>query len=90
MNQQHVGLVICNPVQPKTTITGKENLEKAIAQKKGVLLLSFHMTSLEMGATLLCNYFEITPMYKPSKNPLTEYFMSTGRFTLCTSHSKSR
>lgn len=62
-----------------TTITGLSHIEKAKAEKRGVILLGFHMTSLEIGAQLLAKHMAITGMYKPDKNPLIEYFMVRGR-----------
>ncbi len=63
----------------QTQIIGKENLDTAIAKNKGVLLLGFHMTSLEIGGTLLAQTYDMSAMYKPSKNKLSEYFMRKGR-----------
>ncbi len=62
-----------------TTITGLNNIEKAISEGNGVILLGFHMTSLEIGTQLLAKHIPITGMYKPDKNPLIEYFMVRGR-----------
>ena len=65
--------------QANTQINGKEHLDNAIAKGKGVILLSFHMTSLEMGGCLLGSHYDFLAMYKPNKNPLFEKAMVDGR-----------
>lgn len=62
-----------------TRIKGQEHLDAAIASGKGVILLSFHLTSLEIGGCLLGKHYPITAMYKANKNPLIEDFMRQGR-----------
>lgn len=65
--------------QANTQISGKEYLDSALAKGKGVILLSFHMTSLEMGGCLLGSHYDFLAMYKPNKNPLFEKAMVEGR-----------
>jgi len=65
--------------QANTQIEGKEHLDRALAKGKGVILLSFHMTSLEIGGCLLGNHYDFMAMYKPNKNPLFEKAMCDGR-----------
>jgi len=65
--------------QQNTQIIGKENLDSALAAGKGVILLSFHMTSLEMGGCLLGAHYDFLAMYKANKNPLFEKAMRNGR-----------
>ena len=62
-----------------TRVNGLENLHSALAKGKGVILLSFHNTGLEIGAQLLSHQERIYGMYKPDKNLLIEYMMRTGR-----------
>ena len=47
----------------RTTVTGLENLEAAIAEGKGVLLLCAHFSSSEMGGFLF-NLFRRSTIYK--------------------------
>jgi len=61
------------------SISGSEHLENAISKGKGVILLSFHMTSLELGCCLLSKHYPISGMYKPNKEPLLEHIMTKGR-----------
>lgn len=63
----------------QTMISGQQNLEAALSKGKGVILLSFHLTDLEIGGCLLGEHFPITAMYKPNKNPLIERMMCVGR-----------
>ncbi len=63
----------------KSRLVGKEHLEAALAKGKGVILLSFHLTTLEMGGCILGKYFDFLAMYKPNKNPLINQVMNEGR-----------
>ncbi len=65
--------------QRNTQINGKQHLDAALEKGKGVILLSFHMTSLEIGGCLLGAHYDFYAMYKPNKNPLFEKAMSDGR-----------
>jgi len=60
-------------------LNGKEHLDAAIAKGKGVILLSFHMTSLEIGGCLLGAHYDFHAMYKPNRNPLFDSAMCKGR-----------
>ena len=63
----------------QTQIQGQEHLEQALSKGKGVILLGFHMTSLEIGSQLLGKKFPIVGMYKPDKDLLLESMMCRGR-----------
>jgi len=65
--------------QANSQVIGKEHLDAAIAKGKGVILLSFHMTSLEIGGCLLGKHYDFLAMYKPNKNPLFDKAMCDGR-----------
>ncbi len=60
-------------------IEGLENLKNALQQNKGVILLSAHFTSMEMGGRLLIMHHPFHPMYRQHKNPVFEYVMHTAR-----------
>ncbi len=61
-------------------IHGLEYIHKAQQQGHGVLLLSFHLTSLELGGTMLATrQKDIIAMYRPHKNPIFEHAMTSGR-----------
>jgi Kdo2-lipid IVA lauroyltransferase/acyltransferase len=62
-----------------TTIIGKHYLEQAQAKGNGVILLIFHLSSMELGGSLLGHHFDFNAMYKPNKNKLLEFMMTKGR-----------
>ncbi len=49
---------------------GLEHMHAALERGKGVLMLSAHFTSLEMGARLLCLYTDLHVMARKANNPL--------------------
>ncbi len=71
-------------------IHGLEHLQQAKAKNKGVILLSFHLTSLELGGT----YFgranpDFVAIYKPHRNPFFDRAMYNGRKRICEPVEKS-
>jgi KDO2-lipid IV(A) lauroyltransferase len=63
----------------KVTYEGLEHLTTALKKNKGVLLLSGHFTTIEIGQRLLGQKIPFNMVYRPHKNPLIEYIMSSGR-----------
>jgi len=57
------------------TIHGLDNLEKALQEGKGVLLLSAHFTTLEIGGRLLSLYAPFHVLYRRHKNPVIEFLI---------------
>jgi KDO2-lipid IV(A) lauroyltransferase len=51
---------------------GEEHLQQAMAAGKGVILLTGHFTTLELGACLMTLLQPFHAMYRPHKNPLYE------------------
>jgi len=52
-------------------IEGREHLDKAVADKKGVILLSGHFTTLEMGGRLIGKFVDkYNAVYKRAHDPL--------------------
>ncbi len=51
-------------------IIGMEHLEAATASGKGVILLTAHFTTLQIGARILNARYPINALYKPTKNEL--------------------
>jgi KDO2-lipid IV(A) lauroyltransferase len=60
-------------------IEGLEHLDRALARGKGVILLSGHFTSLEIGGRLLALFAPFHVLYRRHKNPLFEAVMKRAR-----------
>ncbi len=61
------------------TVEGLEHLEQARQSGKGVLLLTGHSTSLELGGRLLCEHTPTWGVYRPQRNQAVERFQNRGR-----------
>ena len=62
-----------------SSLYGEEHLLKAKESGKGIILLAFHLTSLEMGGNCLANYYPMAAMYRQHRNPDFERAMTEGR-----------
>ena len=63
-------------LKQRCQIEGKEHLDKAMANNKGVILLTGHFTSLEMGARLIGFYTKkYNGVFKQARNPLFNAIM---------------
>lgn len=60
-------------------IEGLEHLQAAQREGQGVILMSLHFTTLEIGAALLGQRHTIDGMYREHKNPLFDYIQRSGR-----------
>ncbi len=60
-------------------IRGLENVHACIANKRGVILLSGHFTSLEIGARLLALHQPLQVMYRTQKNRLFDSLLYSKR-----------
>lgn len=61
------------------TLIGERHLSAALARGKGVILLSAHFTTLELGGRLLARQHPFHVLYRPHKNPLFETVMQRAR-----------
>lgn len=64
---------------PLVCIEGQEHLARALDKGKGVILLSGHFTSLEIGGRLLALSTPFHVLYRRHKNPLFEMVMKRAR-----------
>lgn len=65
-------------------VEGLHHLEDAATRGRGIILLSAHTTSLELGVRMAQRYmtqlgFDTTAMYKPPHDPVVNYVMKTRR-----------
>lgn len=71
-------------IRKLSSIEGFEHLQQAAARGKGIILLSAHFTSLELGVRIGQQYLrqlgvETTAMYKPPHDPVVDHVMRTRR-----------
>ncbi len=66
-------------LKPLEHIEGLEYLNSGLEHGKGVILLSAHFTSFELGSRFLTMHTIIHGVYRPHENPLIEYFMKKSR-----------
>ena len=60
-------------------VEGLEHLEQAQREGKGVILMAFHFTTLEIGAALLGQQHTIDGMYREHNNALFDFIQRRGR-----------
>ena len=64
-------------LQSLTRVEGLEYLQQAIESDKGVILLSMHFTSLEIGGPIVSAIAQgLHVVYKPHKDPLLEHIVA--------------
>lgn len=66
-------------LRPLAAIEGREHVDAALERGQGVILLTGHFTSLEIGARLLALYFPLQVMYRTQRNLLFDSFLYTRR-----------
>lgn len=58
---------------------GREHLEAALAEGKGVLLLGAHFSTLDLGGLLFAQHYPVDAMYRRHNNELMEEVIKHGR-----------
>ncbi len=66
-------------LMPLVEIRGLEHVEQCLQQNQGVILLTGHFTSLEIGARLLALFMPVQVMYRTQKNRLFDSYLYTKR-----------
>lgn len=66
-------------LKPMVEINGLERIEQSLKNGRGVILLTGHYTSLEIGARLLALHMPVQVMYRTQKNRLFDSFLFTKR-----------
>ena len=59
-----------------SAIDGLEYLTRAQQQGRGVILMTYHSTTLSIGARIINTRIKINPLYKPTKNKVIAYISS--------------
>ena len=62
-------------------VEGRQHLDDALDRGKGVVLLTGHFTTLEIGAMLVGLYTQLNGVYKKAHNPMFNAFMAHYRST---------
>jgi len=82
-----------SPLQKKRILLGGEHLQHGLQHGKGVILLSAHFTTLELGGRLLALDTRFHVLYRQHKNPLFETVMHRARkrrFEKAIAHDNTR
>ena len=68
-------------LMPRFEIEGREHLDAAVASGQGLLLLTGHFSTLEIGARIVCSQAGLPfhAMYRPYDNALMDFFMHRWR-----------
>ena len=69
-------------LKPLVEVRGLEHIDQCLANHRGVILLTGHYTSLELGGRLLALYKPFQVMYRTQKNPLFDSLLFTKRSQL--------
>jgi len=88
-NFESLGIAVCETAMaffwsdrrlaPLSHVEGLEHLQQALASGKGVILLTCHMTHLEVSGHLLALHETISLMYREHKNPLMDQAIRESR-----------
>lgn len=65
--------------QKISSLEGREHLEQALQQSKGVILLGAHYSTLDLGGLLFSLHFPLHTMYRPHNNLVMESILEKGR-----------
>jgi KDO2-lipid IV(A) lauroyltransferase len=60
-------------------VEGQQHLDAAVARGKGVILLTAHFTTLEIGGRILLSAAPVKFLYRPTKNEVVAYFLANCR-----------
>ena len=66
-------------LRPLVEVQGLEHIQNTLDRGRGVILLSGHFTSLELGGRLLALFQPFQAMYRVQKNPLFDSFLNKKR-----------
>lgn len=67
------------PLDRRYEVLGLEHLQAAQKSGRGVILVSPHLTTLEISVRLLCRQVDLAGMYRPHESPALEWAVKRGR-----------
>lgn len=79
METFHVYLRGPQKILERSELVGKECLEQAKQQDRGVLLIGAHFTSLDVAGAIVGSHFDYDCVYRPHKNKVVEYLCRRAR-----------
>lgn len=65
----------------RVEFSGLEHLLEAEERGRGVLLVTAHFTSLEIGGRFVCDKADVTGVYRKLENPVFEWYQNRGRLS---------
>lgn len=66
-------------ILPRSRILGAEHVEAALARGKGVILLSAHFTTMELGGRIFASRHRFGALYRPHNDPALDALIRAGR-----------
>ena len=69
-------------LRARTVVVGLEHLEAAVRRGRGVILMSAHLTSLELGGCLLSLFAPFAVVYRRHENPVIQAVLERNRSRL--------
>lgn len=61
------------------SLKGREHLDAALAEGKGVILLGAHFSTLDLGGLLFSDFYPVDAMYRRHNNPVLEKIITRNR-----------
>ncbi|KAA0874357.1 LpxL/LpxP family Kdo(2)-lipid IV(A) lauroyl/palmitoleoyl acyltransferase [Nitrincola tapanii] len=68
-----------NLFKQRYLLKGREHLEAALQQERGVILLGAHFSTLDLGGLLFSFEYPVDAMYRRNNNPVLEKVITQGR-----------
>jgi len=69
----------------RVSLEGREHLDEALSEGRGVILLGAHFSTLDLGGLLFSLFYPLHTMYRPHNNPVMEHVIEKGRLRSITS-----
>jgi KDO2-lipid IV(A) lauroyltransferase len=66
-------------LEDRLTVVGREHLDAALAEGRGLILVGCHFVTLEICGALLSRVADLDVMYRPNRNPVLDRIQREGR-----------